>query len=149
MTVGTLHRDGVCWTVLSDWASRAMAYVGMTRGRDENHLAIYQAVTNEADQSRHDPDERTHKMCRGTTRAAAHALHAIVVANDARPRTMHSVAARTDPRLLPDIVAALVDRNERRRAQRARAWRREGAQTRARQAAYQRLATARQPAGCA
>jgi hypothetical protein len=27
-----------------------MAYVGMTRGRDENHLAIYPAVTNEAHQ---------------------------------------------------------------------------------------------------
>ena len=60
--------------------------------------------------------------------------------------TMHTVAADTDPRLLPDIVAALVDRNERRRTQRARAWRREGAQTRARQAAYQRFATARQQA---
>jgi hypothetical protein len=29
---------------------RAMAYVGMTRGRDENHLAIYPAVANEAHQ---------------------------------------------------------------------------------------------------
>lgn len=60
--------------------------------------------------------------------------------------TMHTVAADTGPRLLPDIVAALVDRNEPRRTQRARAWRREGAQTRARQAAYQRFATARQQA---
>jgi hypothetical protein len=40
---------------------------------------------------------------------------------------MHTVAADTDLRLLPDIVATLVDRNERRRTQRARAWRRESA----------------------
>ncbi len=32
---------GICWSILSDRASRAMAYVAMTRGRDENHLAIY------------------------------------------------------------------------------------------------------------
>jgi hypothetical protein len=40
---------------------------------------------------------------------------------------MHTVAANTDLRMLPDILAALVDRNERRRTQRARAWRRESA----------------------
>jgi hypothetical protein len=50
MTVGNSDQYGVCWSLLSDRASRAMAYVGMTRGRDENHLAIYPAVTNEAHQ---------------------------------------------------------------------------------------------------
>jgi hypothetical protein len=44
-------------SVLSDRASRAMTYVGLTRGRDENHLAIYPAVTNEADQHQPVPDE--------------------------------------------------------------------------------------------
>ena len=39
MTVGNSDQYGVCWSLLSDRASRAMAYVGMTRGRDENHLA--------------------------------------------------------------------------------------------------------------
>jgi len=38
MTIGKSATPGVCWTVLSDRASRAMAYVGMTRGRDENRL---------------------------------------------------------------------------------------------------------------
>jgi hypothetical protein len=37
---------------------------------------------------------------------------------------MHTVAARTDRELLPTIVAALVDRNGQRRADRAHAWRR-------------------------
>jgi ATP-dependent exoDNAse (exonuclease V) alpha subunit len=50
MTIGNSTTPGVCWTILSDRASRAMAYVGATRGRDENHLAIYPAVTNEAHQ---------------------------------------------------------------------------------------------------
>ena len=53
---------------------------------------------------------------------------------------------RLTERMGSHIVAALVDRNERRRTQRTRAWRREGAQTRARQDAYQRFATARQQA---
>jgi hypothetical protein len=39
-----------------------MAYVGMTRGRDENHLAIYPAVTNEADQHHHGADTGIHQM---------------------------------------------------------------------------------------
>jgi hypothetical protein len=123
-----------------------MAYVGMTRARDENHLAIYPAVTNEARQHTHGSDTVIHQTRRGTKHTATQHFRTII-ANDDRAHTMHTVAADTDPRLLlPDIVAALVDRTERRRTQRARAWRREGAQTRARQAAYQRFATARQQA---
>ena len=140
MTIGTTDRDGVCWTVLSDRASRAMAYVGMTRARDENHLAIYPAVTNEADQHRYARDEGIHQMCRGTTHAAAHALHTIVTANDDRPRTMHTVAARTDRDFLPEPVAALLDRHDQRCAERAQAWRRHTAQNLARETAYHRIA---------
>jgi hypothetical protein len=55
-----------------------------------------------------------------------------------------AVAARTDRKLLPAIVAALLDRNDQRRAGRAQAWRRHSAQTRAREAAYQRFTAARQ-----
>jgi hypothetical protein len=65
----------------------------MTRGRDENRLAIYPAVTNEA--HRHQvADTGIHQMRRGTKHAAA----------------------RTDRTLLPTIVAALLDRNDQRRA---------------------------------
>jgi hypothetical protein len=121
MTVGNSDQYGVCWSLLSDRASRAMAYVGMTRGRDENHLAIYPAVTNEA--HRHQvADTGIHQMRRGTKHAAA----------------------RTDRTLLPTIVAALLDCNDQRRADRAQAWRRHSTQTRAREAAYQRFTTTRQ-----
>jgi conjugative relaxase-like TrwC/TraI family protein len=146
MTVGSPHQHGVCWTILSDRADRAMAYVAMTRGRDENHLAIYPAVTNEAHQHHHADDTGIHQIHRGTKHAAAHALHTILTANDDRARTMHAVAARTDRKLLPAILAALLDRNDQRCAERAQAWRRHTAQTRAREAAYQRITATRQQA---
>ncbi len=147
MTIGSSQHYGVCWAVLSDRASRAMAYVGMTRGRDENHLAIYPAVTNEAHQRHHGADTGLHRMHRGTKHAAAHALHTILTANDERVRTMHAVAARTDRELLPRIVAALLDRDDQRRADRAQAWRRHTTQNRAREAALERItASTRQAA---
>ena len=85
-------------------------------------------------------------MGRGTTHAAAHALHMILTANDDRARTMHAVAARTDRELLPPKVAALLDRNDQRRADRAQAWRQHSAQTRARETTYQRFSATRQHA---
>ena len=57
------------WHV-SDRASRAMAYVGMTRARDENHLAIDPAVTNEAHQHTHGSDTVIHQTRRGTKHTA-------------------------------------------------------------------------------
>ena len=139
MTIGNASSPGVCWTILSDRASRAMAYVGMTRGRDENHLAIYPAVTTEAHQHHHGADTLIDQMHRGTKHTAAHALHTILTANDARAATMHTIAAHTDRELLPTAVAALLNRNDQRCAHRAQAWRQHTAQTRAREAAYQRL----------
>jgi conjugative relaxase-like TrwC/TraI family protein len=146
MTIGNATTPGVCWTILSDRASRAMAYVGMTRGRDENHLAIYPAVTNEADEHHHGADTGLHQTHRGTKHAAAHALHTIATANDDRAATMHTVAARTDRDLLPTTVAALLDRNHQRRADRAQTWQQHTAQVYARDAAYQRLTATSQQA---
>lgn len=146
MTIGNSNQYGVCWSILSDRASRAMAYVGMTRGRDENHLAIYPAITNEAHQHHHGADTGIHQMHRGTKHAAAQAFHTILTANDDRAATMHTVAARTDRELLPAAVAALLDRNDQRRADRAQAWRQHTAQNRARDAAYQRLTATTQQA---
>ena len=47
---------------------------------------------------------------------------------------------------MPAVVAALLDRNDQRRADRAQAWRRHTAQNRAREAAYQRLSATSQQA---
>lgn len=82
-----------------------MAYVDMTRGRDENHLAIYPAVSNEADHHRRGAHTGIHQMHRGTTHAAAQGLQ-MIVANDDRAATMHTVAARTDPELCPPWLLA-------------------------------------------
>jgi conjugative relaxase-like TrwC/TraI family protein len=149
MTVGNSTTRGVCWTILSDRASRAMAYVGMTRARDENHLAIYPAVTNEAHDHQQHPDTGIHQTQRGTKHAAAQALHMLLTTNDDRARTMHAAAEDADRDLLPTVVAALLDRNDQRRADRAQAWRQHITQRRIREATYRRLtagqtATARQ-----
>jgi hypothetical protein len=114
MTIGNAHQYGVCWSIMSDRASRAMAYVGMTRGWDENHLAIYPVATEEAHQQRHGHDDGIHQTYRGTKEAAAHYVR-MILAHDDRAHTMHTVAARTDYTLLPTVVAGLLERNDRRR----------------------------------
>jgi hypothetical protein len=50
-------------------------------------------------------------MHRGTKYAAAQHFR-MIVANDDRVRTMHTVAARTDRKLLPAAVVASLDRND-------------------------------------
>src|SRR5271154_5979927 len=66
----------------------------------------------------------------------------MLIGNDHRARTMHTVAADTDRELFPTIVAGLLDRNNQRRAERARAWRRHTAQTVPATPACQRLTAA-------
>jgi hypothetical protein len=56
MTIGSSRQYGVCCTPNSNRARRTLAHVGMTRGRDENHLGICPSVTDEAHQHRHDRD---------------------------------------------------------------------------------------------
>ena len=57
---------------------------------------------------------------------------------------MHTVAARTERKLLSAIVAALLERNDQRRGDRAQVWRTHSAQTRARKAALERITVTRQ-----
>jgi conjugative relaxase-like TrwC/TraI family protein len=143
ITVGDSARHGVCLTVLSARASRAMAYVGMTRGKDENHAFIYQPITGEADHEHgRVPDGRDiHLLRRGNKYSAAHHFRTIL-ANDDRARTMHAEAERAERHLLPERVAALLDRNDERRATRVKAWRHHNAQARSRAASYERVAAA-------
>jgi hypothetical protein len=147
ITVGDATTRGAGFTVLSDKASRAMAYVGMTRGKDENHAFIYQSITGEADHehARVAAGADVHVIRRGNNYSAAHYFR-MILANDDRPRPMHAEAERTDRELLPPSVAALLDRNDQRRHDRAQAWRWHSAQTRAREAAYQRFTTTTQQA---
>jgi len=140
ITVGNSTTHGSCFTVLSDQASRAMAYVGMTRGKDENHAFIYQPITGEGDHEHNDlaAGGQIHKMRRGNKYAAAHYFR-MILANDDRPRTMHAEAECADRTLLPTVVSALLDRKDERRATRHVQWRQHNAQARRREAAYQRF----------
>jgi len=129
--------------VFAETASRALAYVGLSRGRDANHAYIYTAFAGEGDHKHRSPvaDEDVDVPRRGNSYTAAHYLRA-VLARDERPRTMHAEAARTDPALLPDTVRRLLERHTEGGAARAAVWRERTAEARAFQAAYERMADA-------
>ena len=141
ITVGSSTTAGSCFTVLSETASRAMAYVGMTRGKDENHAYIYQPSTGEADHehTRLVSGAEVHQLRRGGKHAAAHYFR-MILARDDRPRTMHAEADRTDREFLSTQVAALLNRHDQRRAARLAAWRQYTASEQARCASYERIA---------
>ena len=142
VTVGNKTTPGVCHSILADTSSRAMAYVGMTRAKDENHAYVYQRISGEADHehSRLVAGADIHVLRRGNKWAAAHHFRTIL-ANDDRPRTMHAEAERTERDLLPQPVSDLLIAQEQRRSARSAVWREHSAAGRAAAAAYQRMAT--------
>jgi conjugative relaxase-like TrwC/TraI family protein len=135
VTADTAH------AVIGETASRALAYVAMSRGRDTNHAYIYTHVSGEADHEHTTPVTGAdgHVLRRGTKYSAAHYFRTIL-ANDERPRTMHAEAEHTDPELLPDIVGRLLDRHDARRTARRQTWREHTAAQRAFHERYARLA---------
>jgi conjugative relaxase-like TrwC/TraI family protein len=126
--------------VVGETASRAIAYVAMSRGRDDNHLYIYRRAAGEADhEHRHLLDAaEVHQMRRDNKYGAAHSLR-MILANDDRPLTMHVQAERADRHQLPPIVAHVLARNDQPRAHRREAWRRYSEAERARNGDYQRI----------
>ena len=126
--------------VVGETASRAIAYVAMSRGRDDNHVYIYRRAAGEADhEHRHLLDAaQVHQLRRGNKYAAAHSLR-MILADDDRPHTMHAHAERADRHHLPAVVAELLERNDQRRTERLGTWRRYSAAERARAATYQRI----------
>jgi len=126
-----LDRRGVALTVLSDKASRALAYVGMTRGKDENHAFIYPAAGSEDDAAANR---------RGTKAEASVALHHLATTRDERAQTMHAIAERADRTRLPSQIANLLARNDLRIEARAESWTQHLAQATQRQAAMARMA---------
>ena len=133
ITAATAH------AVIGESASRALAYVAMSRGRDTNRAYIYTRFSGEADHEHAASAAGVHVLRRGTKYSAAHCLR-VILANDERPRTMHAEAERTGRELLPEFVGQLLDRHDSRRAARRRAWRRYSAAERAWHAAYERIA---------
>jgi hypothetical protein len=134
VTADTAH------AVLGETASRATAYVAMSRGRDNNHIYIYTREAGEADHEHHHQGgaAQAHQMRRANKYAAAHSLR-MILANDDRPITMHTHAEHTQHHQLPADVAELLDRNDERRTQRRETWRQHIAAEHARNTAHQRI----------
>lgn len=112
-----------CYAVLGEGASRAMAYVAMTRGRRRNEAFLYQRLINEADNEhlRTTDGESIHTARRGNKYSAAQHFR-MILASDDRPRSVHAEAERTLPNLLPELVTELLQRNSDRCRRRQRAW---------------------------
>jgi hypothetical protein len=112
-----------CYAILGEGASRAMLYVAMTRGRHNNQAFLYQHITNEADHDHTKPiaADGIHIACRDNKYTAAQYFR-MLLANDDRPRTMHTEAERTERHLLPQVVGDLLHRHEQRRYTRRAAW---------------------------
>ena len=131
-----------CYAILGEGASRAMLYVAMTRGRNNNEAFLYQRIINEADHDHTEPvtGDGIHVARRDNKYTAAHHFRTIL-ANDDRPRTMHTEAERTERHLLPDVVADLLQRQEERRRARHTAWQQDARTVDAWHAAHTRMAS--------
>jgi conjugative relaxase-like TrwC/TraI family protein len=101
VTAGTTH------AVLDGNATRSLFYVAMTRGRDGNTAYLYQRTPEPDDQIA--ATDGVHMAMRGSGRDAAHLARG-VMARDDPPGTAHQIAADTQPQLLPDLVARLINR---------------------------------------
>ncbi|CPR10894.1 ATP-dependent exoDNAse [Mycobacterium bohemicum DSM 44277] len=111
LTAGTAH------AILGDRATRNLAYVALTRGRDDNHVYLYEKAAGEADHEHAQlaEDHGVHAAQRGTSRDAAARLRAIL-GRDERSHTMMQAAAATDRSQQPAAVRSLLNKRDRVRA---------------------------------
>ncbi|MCU1701125.1 MAG: ATP-dependent exoDNAse [Mycobacterium sp.] len=137
VTTDTAH------AVLADSATRAMAYVAMSRGRDTNQAYLYTRDTAEADHhhSATPAGGELHQLRRSTKYEAAHHLRSII-ANDDRAHTMHLEAQQAGRELLPAAIQGVLDRHDQRLIARAEAWRQHAATARGFRAAGERMMSA-------
>jgi hypothetical protein len=107
VTADTTH------AVLADTASRNLAYVALTRGRQANHAYLYHRAIGEGDHQHRDlPEEGAHLAHRGTPTHAGRTLRHII-GNDTPAQTAHHTAAQTPAHELPERVASLVAAHQR------------------------------------
>jgi hypothetical protein len=91
--------------VFSNTTGRAMAYVAMTRGRENNTVYLYDQNT-EAEESRSQAED-IDVLRRGTNRDAEKLMRMIAGGRDDRS-TAHDFAASTDREQLPDRAHSLL-----------------------------------------
>ncbi|AGB26838.1 TrwC relaxase (plasmid) [Mycobacterium sp. JS623] len=132
-----------CYAVLGEGATRAMLYVAMTRGRHNNEAFLYQRLAQEGDHEHAAPltAPGIHQVRRGDKHSAAYHFRQIL-GNDERPRTMHTEAERTEPHLLPEAVAEVIQRNHVRRRVRRAMWQTHRRTAEAWRSGYERVAAA-------
>jgi hypothetical protein len=96
-----------CHTLLSaDSATRAIAYVGLTRGRHTNTVHLYDARAGEGDHEHAETIPGQHTARRGTPGEAAAALRRVLGRND-HAATITAAAREADEDQLPQPVAEL------------------------------------------
>lgn len=101
---------GRCYGLLSaDRAARSKLYVALTRGKESNHVFLYDSVGGEGDHE-HTPTVAAgiHVARRGDGQAAADALRRVLARDDA-PLTAAAVAEATPRDQLQAAVSELVD----------------------------------------
>ena len=98
--------------MLGAGASRATAYVAMTRGRVANHVYLYDTIAGEGDHEHAEPELGVHLARRGTSTEAATLLRT-VLGRDDRARTVLATAADTDRAVLPEPLRDLLDSHDR------------------------------------
>lgn len=110
--------------VLSEYTTRSLLYVGVTRGREDNHLYMYDRLGVE-NEHEHAEEQGVHVMRRGGVGEAAQTVQRIVATRDERPRTAHQIAAQTpinDRWLLPGPVEKALQDRDRAVVKRRAAW---------------------------
>ncbi|MDM4141917.1 MULTISPECIES: MobF family relaxase [Mycobacterium] len=107
--------------VLSENATRALAYVALTRGRDANTAYLYQRRTEQ--EYRDASAQAPHVADRRSRHDAATLLRGIT-ANDEHPATAHDVAATTASQFHPARVRAATQRRTEAVSNLARGYRR-------------------------
>lgn len=95
--------------VLADTATRNLGYVAMTRGRESNHVYLFERAVGEADHQHRDghDEDGVHLAHRGTLTQAARMLRQ-VIGRDDPAKTAHQTAADTPDEQLSPRVANLV-----------------------------------------
>jgi conjugative relaxase-like TrwC/TraI family protein len=116
VTAGDALTAGAAHAVLSDRATRNLAYVALTRGRDDNHVYLYEKTIGEGDHEHAQlADHGVHVASRGTSRDAAALLRRVLACDD-QARTVMATAADTDRAHQPAAVRSLRDHHDRVRA---------------------------------
>uniref|UniRef100_UPI0015930256 ATP-dependent DNA helicase n=7 Tax=Mycobacterium TaxID=1763 RepID=UPI0015930256 len=109
LTAGTAH------AILSESASRNLAYVALTRGRDANHVYTYENTTAGdylAEHVQAAEHQGVHAAQRGTSREAAAALRTIL-GRDERAQTVMAAAAAADRTQQPAALRSLLTKRDR------------------------------------